>query len=194
MATINNKINLKSSTSNPSSPVTGDVYYNSTESRLKVYNGTTFNGVDNGGFVLFNNNLILSSGYNNINLSNTTCTRIEVYSSSVSGATGLFTFRVNGITSYVCQYTQIENTGVSSYNTTASSINYGGNILNGSSILKLWANNNKIWGHYSQVSPATGSWQSSGYTNSGSHTTITNLSVFGNGGETVHFKVIGYKD
>ena len=39
------RISLPTATSNPSSPSQGDQYYNTSDDELRIYNGTTWNGV-----------------------------------------------------------------------------------------------------------------------------------------------------
>ena len=45
---INGRIKFKNQTSNPGSPAEGDVYYNSTDKKLKVYDGSNFGNVGSG--------------------------------------------------------------------------------------------------------------------------------------------------
>ena len=44
-----NRVGLAISTSNPSSPDTGDAYYNSTDNKLTVYNGSDWASAGGGG-------------------------------------------------------------------------------------------------------------------------------------------------
>ena len=46
-----NRVGLAISTSNPSSPDTGDAYYNSTDNKLTVYNGSDWDSAGGGGTI-----------------------------------------------------------------------------------------------------------------------------------------------
>lgn len=95
MVQIKDKINLKGRTSDPSSPVEGDLYYNSTSKKLKFHNGTSFNEVGKG--ILLVDTTFTDTVDKLLTWTDTGITRIKVYQSNLTSARAYDAYRINQV-------------------------------------------------------------------------------------------------